>query len=136
MASTSIVAPAKVHCIHAGTVPSIFTNSGSKPNPTNAEPMPNTAAPNEMPKTTNTHSSIEPNINVRNPRKEKNHIFTKVAKQPPAFLWFSGSFTNFFARFTPCISSSLIAFGVTCLPFICKRSSAVLASGISAQQTA
>ena len=62
MASTSIVAPAKVHSTHAGTVPSRFTNSGSIPNPTNAEPKSNTTAPNESPKTTNKQSNTEPKI--------------------------------------------------------------------------
>ena len=81
-------------------------------------------------------SSIEPNIKAKNPKNEKKQTLTKVVKHPPALRWFSGSFTNCFARFTPCISSSLIELGVTRLPFICKRSSAVFASGIKAQHTA
>ena len=90
MASTSIVAPAKVHCTHAGTVPSMFTNSESSPNPTKAEPKPNTVAPNETPKATNTQSNIEPKIKAKKPKNEKKQILTNVTRHPLAFRWFSG----------------------------------------------
>ena len=37
--------------------------------PTKAEPKPNTVAPNETPKTTNTQSNIEPKIKAKKPKK-------------------------------------------------------------------